>query len=283
VTELINTRHDLREVLAPARRNEGRIGLVPTMGALHAGHLSLVEMARTQCDVVVVSIFVNPLQFNDPSDFTRYPRDLDSDVTKAQDVGVDVVFAPSTDEMYPHTKQDVVVDPGTIGAILEGAARPGHFRGVATVVTKLFGCVAPDLAVFGEKDYQQLTIIRRIVEDLALPIAICSSPTVREVDGLAISSRNRLLSHDERDVAVVLYKALKAGAEMIASGIVSVREVETALALIISDESLIHIDYATVRDADSLESLEECAGSMRILVAACLGKTRLIDNVGVTR
>jgi pantoate--beta-alanine ligase len=253
------------------------------MGALHAGHLRLIEEARSKSDLVVVSIFVNPFQFDEKSDFASYPRDLEADVNRAQAAGVDICFAPSKNEMYPRAKQEVFVEPGPLGSVLEGASRPGHFRGVATVVTKLFALIEPRLAFFGEKDFQQVVIVRRVVEDLAFPIEIVACPTVREKDGLALSSRNERLSPDERRAGGVLYRALVRGAELAGANSVSSLEVEEAIAQVIREEPLATLDYVAVRNAQSLEPIEACSGSMRLLVAARVGSARLIDNVGVNR
>jgi pantoate--beta-alanine ligase len=283
VTEIATTRRHLAKLLSSSRRDEARVGLVPTMGALHAGHLRLIDKARSDADVVVVSIFVNPMQFDETSDFASYPRDLEADVSRAQAAGVDICFAPPTEEMYPHSRQDVFVDPGPLGSVLEGASRPGHFRGVATVVTKLFALIEPQFAVFGEKDYQQLLIVRRVVEDLAFPMTIVSCPTVREASGLALSSRNERLSDAERSAAGVLYRALLAGADLISANSVSPREAEEAMAGVVAKEPLATLDYAAVRDARSLEPLERFGASARLLVACNVGPVHLIDNVGVQR
>jgi pantoate--beta-alanine ligase len=254
---------DVREVLAGARRRGERIGLVPTMGAFHDGHRALMRAARRDADIVVVSLFVNPAQFDEAADLARYPRDEAADLRDAETEGVDVVFAPAAGELYP-PGFDTWVDPGELGDILEGAARPGHFRGVATVCTKLFTIVAPDAAWFGQKDAQQVAVVRRVVADLDLPLAIVSVPTVREPDGLAMSSRNRFLSTSERASALALPRALAAGLEAARSG----ADPAAAAASVLREEPGLTVDYVAVADFD-----------VPTLVAAIrVGATRLIDN-----
>jgi pantoate--beta-alanine ligase len=257
-------------------RGHAVVALVPTMGALHAGHLSLIERARESADVVVVSIFVNPTQFSDPTDFELYPRDLEHDLAVVAGVGADLVFAPSEREMYPAGAPQVTVDPGPLGLLLEGRSRPGHFRGVATVVAKLFDAVAPNLAYFGEKDYQQLLLVTRLVEDLSLPVRVIGCPTVREDDGLALSSRNGRLSPAERRAAPVLYQSLLAGRGALALG-ASPEEAEAAMAGCAGAEELVALDYARVLDAASLGPPAD--GPLRLLIAALVGPVRLIDNL----
>ena len=272
---LIGSRAELATALRPARRQEQRIGLVPTMGALHPGHLSLIERARSETEVVVVSVFVNPTQFTDPEDFTHYPRDLDADLALASEAGADIVFAPGVSDLYPAPAPEITIDPGPLGDLLEGAFRPGHFRGVATVVAKLLVAVAPDVAYFGEKDYQQLLLIRRLVQALLLHVEIVAGRTVREADGLALSSRNVRLSTDERRAATVLSRALVAGASALSTG-ADARTAETAMVALVAAEPLAALDYAVVRDAASLEEAGE--GPLRLLIAARVGPVRLIDN-----
>ncbi len=248
--------------------------LVPTMGALHAGHAGLIDLARARGDQLVVSVFVNPLQFGPGEDLDRYPRTFDADLALCADHDVDVVFAPAVDEVYPGGQPQVVVEPGPLGTVLEGASRPGHYRGVLTVVAKLFGLVGPDAAVFGEKDYQQLVLIRRMVDDLCMPVEVVGGETVRERDGLALSSRNRFLSPAERTQALVLSRALRAGQLAQSSGTDAVRQEARA---VLDATSGLELDYLALTD----EALGPAPphGPARLLVAARVGGTRLIDNV----
>ena len=281
---LASTREELRAALRPWRDRGERVGLVPTMGALHHGHVALVRAAREHSGsgAVVASIFVNPLQFGEGEDLSRYPRTLDADLELCAREGVDVVFAPSTDEMYPGGTPVVTVEPGPLGTVLEGAVRPGHFRGVLTVVAKLFGLARPDLALFGEKDYQQLVLVRRMSRDLCLGVDVLGVPTVREPDGLALSSRNRYLSADERGRAVVLSRALQAARAEAGAGLLAAR---SAAERVLADEPSLEPDYVAVLAPDLTEIREEPASSpveARILVAGRLGSTRLIDNLPLT-
>ena len=264
-----------------AERAAGRtVGLVPTMGALHAGHVALVEQAASECDVVAVTIFVNPLQFGAGEDFTRYPRTLDSDVEKATLAGASLAFAPSVEEMYPgNVATNVRV--GGLSEGFEGGSRPGHFDGVATVVAKLFNIAGPCRAYLGEKDWQQLAVVRRMAADLSAPVEIVGCETVREHDGLALSSRNAYLEEDERAAATVLYRALSAGRELIEAGERRAEKVNAAMASVIDAEPLATLDYAEAVDAASLVRKDPLSGDVRLLVAARLGKARLIDNLGV--
>jgi pantoate--beta-alanine ligase len=253
--------------------------LVPTMGALHEGHLSLVRLARGQSDRVCATIFVNPKQFGPREDFARYPRDEAADLAKLAGENTDLLFAPSTEEMYPSGSTTAVSVRG-LGDMLEGETRPGFFAGVATVVTKLLIQAGPDVAVFGEKDYQQLLVIRRLVKDLDLPVNVLAAPTMREGDGLALSSRNAYLSREERAAAPALHRGLRAVAEVLKGG----REAATALAnakAAILDAGFASIDYLEVRDAENLQVAVGSARPRRVLGAAWLGRTRLIDNVPV--
>lgn len=250
------------------------VGLVPTMGALHAGHAALLQTARAECASVVTTNFVNPLQFGPGEDLARYPRTLDADLAVCEREGVDLVWAPGVDDVYPHGGSQTTVQPGPLGDQLEGAVRPGHFAGVLTVVAKFLGLVRPDRAYFGEKDYQQLTIIRQMVRDLELRVDVCGVPTVREPDGLALSSRNVFLSADERDSALALSRALRSGAA--ADGAVGVIAAATA---VLAASPGVAVDYLELRDVDLGEVPE--SGEARLLVAARVGATRLIDNVPV--
>jgi pantoate--beta-alanine ligase len=263
-----------------AARSAGRtVGFVPTMGAFHDGHVSLMRRARDERDHAVVSIFVNPLQFRPGEDLSRYPRDEDRDLSIAGQLGVDVVFAPSVEEMYPTGRPEVTVDPGPLGDRLEGAARPGHFRGVATVVTKLFDVVGSSTAYFGEKDAQQLAVVRRMVRDLSLPIEVEGCPTVREPDGLATSSRNAYLSPEQRDAAGCLFLALSEAAQMARGGERDAATLVAAMAREIGATPEARIDYAAVVDDETFEEVATIAGPARALVAATFGETRLIDNL----
>jgi pantoate--beta-alanine ligase len=281
--ELIGSIGDLDRRLAGERRQGSSVGFVPTLGGLHDGHRSLIEAARRSCDVVVVSVFLNPTQFEDPADLARYPRDLGADRALAADAGADVVFAPTVEEMYPAGTPEVTVDPGALGAVFEGAARPGHFRGVATVVTKLLAVVAPDSAYFGEKDYQQLVVVRQLVADLSLPVGIVACPTVRDPDGLAVSSRNAFLSTAERRAATVLYRALRAGEDAVTSGAMDVAGVESTMCSVVGAEPTVVLDYARVVVDGRLEAAQTVSGDVALLIAARLGRVRLIDNLRVVR
>jgi pantoate--beta-alanine ligase len=273
-----------REELAVALRGLSRpVGLVPTMGALHAGHASLMERARKEVGAdapVVVSIFVNPMQFAAGEDLDRYPRTFETDLEVCAAEGVDVVFAPSVDEVYPGGLPQVTVDPGPLATALEGASRPTHFHGVLTVVAKLFGLVRPDVAVFGEKDYQQLVLIRRMAADLCMGVDVVGADIVREPDGLALSSRNRFLDEAQRRSAVVLSRALFAAREAGAHG--------AAAALDAARQELGGVDGVNGVDVDYLELTDPdlgptpTSGPARMLVAARVGSTRLIDNVALT-
>lgn len=273
------TRADLRDHLAAARADG--VVLVPTMGALHEGHATLIRAARDlRRGPVVVSIFVNPTQFAPGEDFERYPRTLDADLALARAAGADLAFAPSVEEVYPGGDPQVTVDPGPLGSVLEGASRPTHFRGVLTVVAKLLGLVRPDVAVFGEKDYQQLTLIRRMCADLCLGVEALGVETVRESDGLALSSRNRYLAPDERERASVLNRALRAAVEHAPQGPDAAR---AAALEVLAEEPLVTLDYLalTTADLDDLPTRPAPGTPGRALVAARLGPTRLIDNLPV--
>ena len=267
---------DLRDALGPARRKGSTIGLVPTMGALHEGHLSLVTLAAQRCDVLVVSVFVNPMQFGKGEDFEAYPRDAEGDLELLEGAGVDLAFLPSLEEMYP-PGASVRVTAGPLGEGLEGADRSGHFDGVCTVVAKLFNMVEPAIAVFGQKDAQQVAVVRAMVRDLDFEVEIVAGPTVRERDGLALSSRNAYLSKEERARATTLYRALQAGAAVLhASG--SAREAEDAMDEILADTQGVDVSYARVVDPDSFRAPSP-QGPMLLAVAARVGATRLIDNL----
>ncbi|HKR18754.1 MAG TPA: pantoate--beta-alanine ligase [Stellaceae bacterium] len=267
---------ELRRAVAAWRGARASVALVPTMGALHAGHLALVARAKALAPHVVASIFVNPTQFGPNEDLSRYPRDVDGDRRKLAAAGCDLAFIPAIAEMYPEGAV-ARIDPGPLATVLEGQFRPGHFAGVATIVAKLLLQVGPDVAVFGEKDFQQLLVIRRVVRDLDIPVRIESVPTVRESDGLALSSRNAYLSADERARAPLLHRTLREVARGFASGDVAApdRGIEALLA-----GGFAKVDYLAVRDAETLEPLRPSRPG-RVLAAAWLGRTRLIDNVAL--
>ena len=270
----------LRARLGEARAAGQTVGLVPTMGFLHAGHRSLIERARAENDVVVVSIFVNPLQFNPGEDFDDYPRDLGRDLDVCATAGADVVFVPELAEMYPEPVT-TVVHVGALADVLCGVARPGHFDGVATVVAKLFAIVGECSAYFGEKDFQQLRLVRRMAADLSLPVRVVGCPTVREPDGLALSSRNAYLSESERGQAPVLRRALEAGAALVESGETDAGVVEAEMAAVVATATLAEIDYtAAVSAATLAQDRQPLHGDVRLLVAVRFGRARLIDNVG---
>ncbi|MFO7250239.1 MAG: pantoate--beta-alanine ligase [Actinomycetes bacterium] len=273
-----------RSELAEARAKLGLTGgpgsptlaLVPTMGALHEGHLSLIRLARKHADLVAVSIFVNPLQFGPGEDYDRYPRTFDADVAACRAEGVNLIFAPSAEVMYPPDRQ-VGVSSGRMGTIVEGRFRPGHFDGVLTVVLKLFNLIRPDVAIFGQKDAQQLAMIRRMVTDLDVPVRIIGAPIVREPDGLAMSSRNRYLSPEEREIALALSRALREGAARRTPA-----EIVAATRAVL-DAAPLQVDYVVLADPATFEEVgEDHVGEAVLAVAARVGTTRLIDNVTVT-
>jgi pantoate--beta-alanine ligase len=272
---------ELRGLLDAERAKGKRVGFVPTMGYLHAGHASLMHRARQENDVLLVSIFVNPLQFGPKEDFAAYPRDLEHDLAICAGEGVDVVFHPGVDEMYPEPTK-VTVSAGDIGTILEGRTRPGHFDGVATVVSKLFNIAGPCRAYFGEKDAQQLVVIKRLARSLDFPVEVIGCPTVREPDGLAMSSRNIYLEPAERRAATVLKKALELGARLVTDGERSGTKVGEAMSETIAREPLATLDYAVCVDPDSLDEAAEADGPVLLAVAARVGKARLIDNMNVS-
>jgi pantoate--beta-alanine ligase len=272
---------DLRACCEEARHAGKTVGLVPTMGYFHEGHRSLMRAARARHDVVVVTIFVNPLQFGAHEDHDGYPRDLAGDTTAADAEGVDVLFTPSLAEMYPEpTRTTVHVDGLTAG--LCGATRPTHFDGVTTVVTKLFAIVGPSTAYFGRKDAQQLAVVRRMATDLNLPVEVVGCPLVREPDGLALSSRNAYLSGDERRAATVLSRALRAAADAVVAGERDAHAVTRAIETMVATEPLVELEYAKVRRGADLEPVEHLEGELLVAVAAQVGAARLIDNVMIT-
>jgi pantoate--beta-alanine ligase len=268
----------MRALLAPLRHRDKTIGLVPTMGALHAGHARLIERARIDCDCVVVSIFVNPLQFDRKDDLDRYPRALDADLALCTSRGVDFAFAPTAAEMYPKAPV-CTVDPGRVAEHCCGRYRPRHFTGVATVVLKLLDIVQPDVAYFGEKDAQQLAVIRRLVSDFNVPVTVIGVPTVREADGLALSSRNRHLSPAERRLAPSLYDALTDAASHVAAGMTDAEDVKRHAATRIPTDERVRLEYLEVVDPDDFQPVERITEPVVIAGAMWVGGTRLIDNV----
>ncbi|VYU26233.1 pantoate--beta-alanine ligase [Metakosakonia massiliensis] len=275
---IIETLPLLRQHIRRARQEGKRIALVPTMGNLHDGHMTLVDEAKARADIVVVSIFVNPMQFDRADDLARYPRTLQEDCEKLNKRKVDFVFAPAPTDIYPQgTDTQTYVDVPGISTMLEGASRPGHFRGVSTIVSKLFNLVQPDIACFGEKDYQQLQLIRKMVADMGYDIEIVGVPTVRAKDGLALSSRNGYLTADQRKIAPQLSKAMNAMAEKLSAGDRDVEEI-VALAEQTLNEAGFRADDIQIRDADTLQPLSATSQRAVILMAAWLGQARLIDN-----
>lgn len=268
---------DLREIVAMERRRGRKIAFIPTMGYLHQGHLALVERAKQSGAFVVLSIFVNPLQFGPNEDYLSYPRDLERDAHLVEIAGVDALFHPTSEEMYPRPMV-TYVEVGQLDTVLCGAKRPGHFRGVVTVVSKLFHIVQPDLAFFGQKDYQQYLIIQRMVKDLNLPIEIISVPIVREQDGLALSSRNVFLTSEQRQEALILSQSLNEVEMLWRAGERSARVIETRIRERINRESHGVIDYVEVRDAEDLSEVTNIENSVLVALAVRFGSTRLIDN-----
>jgi pantoate--beta-alanine ligase len=275
---VLTTVSEVRAFRAGARHDSGTRGLVPTMGALHAGHLSLVERARSENDLAFASIFVNPTQFGENEDLAAYPRTPENDLRLLESLGVDAVWMPSPQDVYPPGFQTFVT-VGDVSAPLEGARRPGHFRGVATVVAKLFNVFEPDRAYFGQKDAQQVAVIRKMVTDLSFPVDVVVCPTVREKDGLALSSRNAYLSPDERRRAPVIFRALEAGRLAFENGQRDANSLRRVVSQVLATEPLVDADYVSVADAVTLLELERVAGAALLSLAVRFGGTRLIDNV----
>jgi pantoate--beta-alanine ligase len=280
--DVVHSVEGFRQALEAARTHGATVGLVPTMGALHAGHESLIVRAATECDVVAVTIFVNPLQFGDPADLDHYPRTLAEDLERCAALGVGVVFAPSVNEMYPDWPEppSTLVSVAAEAALWEGASRPGHFEGVATVVAKLFSLAGRCRAYFGEKDFQQLAVVRRMAADLGFSVEVVGCPTVRDLDGLALSSRNARLSAAERRAATVLWKALDLARVAIASGERRPAAVAALMASVVAAEPLVTLDYGAVVDAHDLSTPGMLDGrrALRLVIAAQVGQVRLIDN-----
>ncbi|MCA8833054.1 pantoate--beta-alanine ligase [Hymenobacter pini] len=278
--EILNTAAALQAFSENARRQGQRIGLVPTMGALHEGHLQLVRAAAQECDVVITSIFVNPTQFNNPDDFRLYPRLPEADAALLAPAGCTALFLPSVEEMYPQPTA-LRFDFGPLERVMEGEHRPGHFNGVATVVSKLFHLGRPHRAYFGQKDFQQVAIVRQLVRDLSFDLELVAFPTVREADGLAMSSRNRRLSAEARALAPRLYQGLQLAAQLVQAGAQSPAEVQQAAEAYIQAEPAITLEYVAVVDADTLQPLTEWQAGRPVVIclAAHLGGVRLIDNI----
>lgn len=274
---VFKTINSTRKHIASLKRQDKLVGLVPTMGYLHQGHLSLVRQAKKDCDIVVVSIFVNPLQFGPKEDLKKYPRDIKRDCQMLEREEVDALFYPSAKDMY---KGEVAfIDVGRLGNILCGKTRPGHFRGVATVVNKLFNIIQPDISYFGQKDSQQLTIIKKMVSDLNISVKIKGMPIVRERSGLAMSSRNSYLTDKEKQDALVLYKSLKLAKALISGGQKNSLTIKDKMRKLIDSIPSVKIDYIEIVNPDNLEPLDEVTGKVLIMLAVWVGKTRLIDNI----
>ncbi len=281
MVEVVTTAAEVRARVGKERAAGDAIGLVPTMGALHEGHLTLIRRAKSECGYVVVSVFVNPTQFAPGSDFEKYPRDLAGDLEKAGKAGADLVFTPSVEEMYPPGDSTFVEVSGQLVDCLCGPHRPGHFRGVTTVCARLFNIVMPDKAFFGEKDYQQLLVIKQMVRDLKMPLRIIPTPTVRERDGLAMSSRNAYLSPEERKAATALSRGLFASRDRFALGERDASALIAAAREVMANEPLVRLQYLELRDAETLAELKQVDRKALLAVAAFVGGARLIDNVVV--
>lgn len=276
--EVIETIEAVREKVKAARKKGKKIGLVPTMGAFHRGHISLIERAVKDCDFVVVSIFVNPTQFGPGEDFEKYPHSFDADIEACRKAGVDLVFAPSTEQIY--TAENLTwVNVEKLTEPLCGQFRPGHFRGVTTVCAKLFNIVQPDIAFFGRKDAQQAIVIKRMVADLNMPLKFVICPTVRDTDGLALSSRNQYLTEQQRKDATLIYKSLQECEKMLKAGVTSTKEVITQMRSILYQAPSINIEYVGIVDAETLQSLDHITGRVLAAVAVRIGPARLIDNI----
>jgi pantoate--beta-alanine ligase len=279
LTQLVQTRAELRDVVGDRRGAVGELGVVMSLGALHDGHRALIRAARKRCDLVVVTDFLNPLQFAPTEDLSRYPRTLESDLALCREEGVDAVFAPDVDEVYPQGPPSVRVSAGPLGDVLEGASRPGHFDGVLTVVAKLLHITTPDVTFFGQKDAQQVLLVRRMVTDLDFPCEIVTIPTVRDSDGLALSSRNIYLSAADRESALALSRSLRAGAAAAEQGAEVVRAAARAA---LAEQPDVGLEYAALVDPTTLLDVAwDFAGDALLVVAARVGRTRLIDNAPI--
>ena len=276
--EVAKTIESVRSLVKAARSKGKKVGFVPTMGALHIGHISLIEAAVKNCDFVVVSIFVNPTQFGPGEDFEKYPRPLDADLKICRKAGVDVVFVPTPEQMYP-AENVIWVNVEKLTEPLCGRFRPGHFRGVTTVCAKLFNIVAPDVAFFGQKDAQQAVVIKRMVADLNMPLKIVICPTVREPNGLAVSSRNKYLTEEQKKDAAYIYKSLQKCEEMIEAGTTDTETIIAEMRKILSQAPSMEIEYISIVDAETLQNLDKIIGKVLVAVAVRTGPTRLIDNI----
>jgi pantoate--beta-alanine ligase len=280
MTKIIRTIASMKKFSAAQKRRGKKIGFVPTMGYLHAGHISLIKQAVKECDVVVASIFVNPTQFGPKEDLKKYPRDFKRDAKMLKKAGVDAIFYPDPKAMYPKGYKTYIY-VRELGDVMCGKTRPGHFEGVATVVAKLFNIVMPDAAYFGKKDFQQQIIIKKMVADLNMDVKIVSLPTVREADGLAMSSRNTYLEPDERSNAAIINRSLLAAKKLIGSGVSDASKIKKAIAKLIATKRGIKIDYITIRDAKTFDEAAKIKGKVFIAIAAYVGRTRLIDNIEI--
>jgi pantoate--beta-alanine ligase len=276
--EVAKTIESVRSLVKAARSKSKKIGLVPTMGALHIGHISLINAAVEKCEFVVVSIFVNPTQFGPSEDFEKYPRPLDADLEICRKAGVEVVFAPTTDQMYP-TENVTWVNVEKLTEVLCGRSRPTHFRGVTTVCAKLFNIVGPDIAFFGQKDAQQTIVIKRMVADLNMPLEIVVCPTVRQPNGLAVSSRNKYLNKQQKEDAALIYKSLQKCREIIDAGITEAEPIITQMRKILSQAPSVKIEYISIVDAETLETIDRVSRHILAAVAVRIGSSRLIDNI----
>ncbi len=276
--EVVETIEAVRQQVAAARKKGKKIGLVPTMGAFHQGHISLIERAVKDSDFVVVTIFVNPTQFGPGEDFQKYPRNLDADIETCRKIGVDLVFAPTVNQIYA-SENLTWVNVEKLTELLCGQFRPGHFRGVTTVCAKLFNIVQADIAFFGQKDAQQAIVIKRMVDDLNMPLKIVLCPTVRDADGLALSSRNEYLSEQQRKDATLIYKSLQKCREMVDAGVTNTEEIINQMRNILSQAPSINIEYVSIVDAETLQSLDHITGKILAAVAVRIGPARLIDNI----
>jgi pantoate--beta-alanine ligase len=279
--QILHTIKETRQACAKSRAVAGSsstLGLVPTMGALHEGHLSLIRAAKKQCNIVVATIFVNPTQFGPNEDFTRYPRTFASDCALLESEGVDLLFAPTVEEMYPTGTARTFIEVAGISDRLDGLSRPGHFRGVATVVAKLFHIVSPDFAYFGQKDAAQVAVLRAMVHDLNFPVELVVCPTVREPQGLALSSRNQYLNADERNHALVLSQSLASASAMATAGVHDAAQLRSSILQRLKSSPALKIDYVEIVDPATLEAVSNVRDGALIAVAAWIGKTRLIDN-----
>jgi pantoate--beta-alanine ligase len=279
--QILHTIKETRQACAKSRTVAGSsstVGLVPTMGALHEGHLSLISAAKKQCNIVVATIFVNPTQFGPNEDFTRYPRTFASDCALLESEGVDLLFAPTVEEMYPTGTARTFIEVAGISDRLDGLSRPGHFRGVATVVAKLFHIVSPDFAYFGQKDAAQVAVLRAMVHDLNFPVELVVCPTVREPQGLALSSRNQYLNADERNHALVLSQSLASASAMATAGVHDAAQLRSSILQRLKSSPALKIDYVEIVDPATIEAVSNVRDGALIAVAAWIGKTRLIDN-----